>query len=107
MIPQEAHVCLLFFPCYCFSSVYLFTLCYSGFYVFLLACLFSKDREKEGKKLDIWGGGEYLGGNEGGETIIRIYHMKINIFYKKVLLDRVLWVVSHFFSKIGIHNSTF
>ena len=83
MIPQEAHVCLLFFPCYCFSSVYLFTLCYSGFYVFLLACLFSKDREKEGKKLDIWRGGEDLGGNEGGETIIRIYHMKKVFSIKK------------------------
>jgi hypothetical protein len=37
--------------------------------------LFSKDREKEGKKLDVWGGEEDLGGKEGGETMIRIYHM--------------------------------
>ena len=82
MIPQEAHVCLLFFPCYCFSSVYLFTLCYSGFYVCLLACLFSIDREKEGK-LNVWGGGEDLGGNERVETIIRIYQMKKIFSIKK------------------------
>ena len=31
-----------------------------------LYCLFSKDRDKEVKTLDVWGGGEDLGGNEGG-----------------------------------------
>lgn len=65
MIPQEAYVFLLgFFLVFGFPLF--FTLCYSVFHLVFLYCLFSKDRDKEVKTLDVWGGGEDLGGNESG-----------------------------------------
>lgn len=32
--------------------------------------------------MDVWGGGEDLGGDEGGDTVIRIYYMnEIRVYY--------------------------
>lgn len=59
------YVCFLLFFCFCFS--------YSGF---LIAYLFSKEREKKNMELSRYRSGEDLGGVEGGKTMIRIYCMK-------------------------------
>ena len=41
-------------------------------------------KEKEGMELDGWRSWEHLGGDEGGETVIRIY-CKENMFLIKKL----------------------
>jgi hypothetical protein len=43
---------------------------HSGLFVALYAGLFSKEREKENRKLRVWEGEKDLGGDGGGETMI-------------------------------------
>lgn len=78
--------CFLFmgFICLCFYMGKYFS-CFP-FFFFNLACLsfllpvcFLK-REKMKAKLEGWGERENLGGDEGGETMVRIYCMKIALF---------------------------
>lgn len=62
-----------------FSSFCLFVLLYSGLFVgFYL--LFSKDRERKGMEFDGLGSRRELRGREGGESMIRVYSMKKNLF---------------------------
>ena len=42
-----------------------------------LACLFSKEREKEGMRLDEWRGGKVVVGDGRGETDQNILHEKL------------------------------
>lgn len=57
--------------CACFLSFF-----YSGLFVFILY-LFSNATERRNMELSIWGGGEDVGGDGGGEANIKIYF----IFY--------------------------
>lgn len=40
---------------------------------FIISCLSSSGTEKQGVELGKWGGGEDLGEDKGGGTVIRIY----------------------------------
>lgn len=54
----------------------------------LTSLLFS--RERQGKNGSQWeGGGEELGGVEGGEAVIRIYRVRKMCFNKKEIVTRV------------------
>lgn len=70
--------------CYGFSMCVCKSVCVSHAFPFFspFVCLpgYFVKKEKEGVELNGWGGGEDLGRNEGGETMIRIYCMKKSIF---------------------------
>lgn len=63
--------------CMCFFSLLFlpWVVCFNSG---LFACLFSKGREKEGIELDAFGSGE----DQGEETMIRMYCIKIFSFKK-------------------------
>lgn len=59
----------------------------------MVLCLLSKEKEKEVMELDEWGDGEYLGGDEGGKTVIKIikmYCLKKLFLMKKVKKKKFL-----------------
>ena len=62
------HVCVLLVLILCFSFFLFPLFCYSG------VCPFFKEREKDGTGLGMGRGA--LGGDEEGQTLIRIYCMK-------------------------------
>lgn len=76
---------ILWYVCVCvFLILFLCFLClfYFGWFV-LLACSFSKEREKAGIELGEWGSRNDRGRNERGQIIIRIFCMKNNYFQLK------------------------
>lgn len=55
-------------------------ICLILFFLYFFICSFISLREKEGLELEGWGGEENLEGDEKGETMTRVYCMKITLF---------------------------
>lgn len=66
---------------YEFLVLFLCVFFHSFFFASLLPFL-SKEREKKRLRMDVWGSGEDIGGDEGGESVIGKYCMdKKKILY--------------------------